>query len=653
MKKFLIVIVLLSYGSCSRWEKPTENAVEKPSEPIVGEINIIPQPTSIRRIGGQFELNTKTKIVATDESGVRASITLNEALMENYGFMFDVTDQPNLENTITFSTAATREDLDAEEGYTLKIDPKYIEIKGTERGMFYAVQSLRQLLPLDSVGTVKIPAAEITDAPRFSYRGMHLDVGRHFMPAEFIKKYIGLLSLYKYNYFHWHLTDDQGWRIEIKKYPLLTDIGSKRRETVIGKNYRPHIGDGIPVEGYYTQEQIRDIVAYAETRHITIIPEIDLPGHSSAALAAYPEYGCKDNYQYKVQTTWGGFHEIYCPTESTFNFIEDVLSEVMDLFPNSPYIHIGGDEVKTDHWRESRFVQELMRREKLRDEKDIQSWFIRRIGSFVNSRGKKIIGWDEIFEDDVESSAVIMSWHGFKPGIQAARAKHNVIMTPSDVTYFNHPQGDTKFEPLGLGDPLTLEDVYKFDPVPPELNSEDANYVIGAQGCVWTEFMKRPEDIEYMTFPRALALAEVLWSTQRVKNFAGFSKRLYMEFSRLDRKNVNYRIPKPYGLVDRSLSAGEKANVNLALPIPNGKIYFTLNGTNPNRASNLYREPFTLNLEPNTAVELRTKVIKSNGRESPVYTAKYVWQGKSFVDKTYNPLSEKSEVMKKNGRKSQ
>jgi len=627
--------------------------VETPSKTIFGEINIIPQPTLTRRIGGQFELSAETKIVAANESEIRAAAILNEVLMENYGFTLDITDQINLENSITFSTIVTGDGLDAEEGYSLKIEPGYIQIKGTERGMFYGIQSLIQLFPLDFFGEIKIPAAEIIDAPRFSYRGMHLDVGRHFMPVEFIKKYIGLLSQYKYNYFHWHLTDDQGWRIEIKKYPRLTDIGSKRRETVIGKSYRPYVGDGIPVEGYYTQEQIRDIVAFAKAKHITIIPEIDLPGHSSAALAAYPEYGCKENYQYKVQTTWGGFPDIYCPTEAAFHFIEDILSEVIDLFPDSPYVHIGGDEVMMDHWKESRFIRELKQRENLKSERDVQSWFIRRVESFVNSRGKKIIVWDEVLGEGVEPSATIMSWRGFEPGIQAARAKHNVIMTPSDITYFDHPQGDAKFEPLSLGDQVTLEDVYKFDPVPWELSFEDANYIIGAQGCVWTEFMKRPNDIEYMTFPRALALAEVLWSKQRVKNYAGFLERLYKEFPRLDQKNVNYRIPKPYGLADRNLSIGEKVVVDLTAPIPNGKIYYTLDGTNPKPGANLYRAPLVLNVEPNKMVELKVKVVNSDGRESPVFIAKYVRRTKPLARKIYDPLLDGLEIKKKNGRNSQ
>ncbi len=620
MKKFAIIfIITVALSGCSWWNKPQE----KPAEIIVGEINIIPKPNLITRIGGQFVLNSQTKIIAKNDSEIKLATTLNEILTDYYAFTLEITDQSDVENSITLSILESDNGVISAEGYTLKIEPQYIQIKGTERGVFYGIQSLAQIIPIDASGEISIPAAEITDAPRFSYRGMHLDVARYFMPVEFVKKYIGLLAQYKYSYFHWHLTDDQGWRIEIKKYPRLTDIGAKRRETVVGKNYRPYIGDGIPVQGYYTQAQIREIAAFAKAKYITIIPEIDLPGHSSAALAAYPKYGCKDNYQYKVQTTWGGFPDVFCPTEQTFLFIEDILSEVIDLFPDSPLIHLGGDEVMTDHWKESPFVRGLKLRENLKTESEVQSWFIRRIESFINSRDRKIIGWDEILGEGVGPGATIMSWNGFDPGVQAARGKHNVIMTPSTFTYFDHPQGDTNFEPLGLGDRLTLEDVYKFDPVPPQLNADDSVYIIGAQGCVWTEFMKLPEDVEYMTFPRVLALAEVLWSKQQGKNFVDFSKRLYKEFPKLDKNNVNYRIPKPVGLRNQKFSISEKASVDLASPIPNGKIYYTLDGTNPNQMSNLYQNPFVLKIEPNKSVELKVTVVKSDNRKSPVFVARY------------------------------
>lgn len=623
LSKVFFLAVLLASG-CWQAEKTPEIT---PAREIVGDISIIPQPYQIERTGGEFELNAETKIAATDETGLKMAVILNQILTENYGLTLETTDQTNLPNSIAFITSRNAQKSDTEV-YNLKIAPEYIQINGTERGMFYAIQSLRQILPPEFSGNVKIPAARIMDAPRFSYRGMHLDVARHFMPAEFVKKYIALLSRYKYNFFHWHLTDDQGWRIEIKKYPRLTSVGSRRPETVRGKNYRPYIGDGTPVEGFYTQEEIRDIVEFAKSHYVTIIPEIDLPGHSSAALASYPEYGCRTDYPYRVKTMWGGFPDVYCPTEQTLGFLTDVLGEVIDLFPNSPYVHIGGDEVMFDHWQQSDFVRELKKRENLKTEKDVQSWFIRQIEKFVNSKGKTMIGWDDILGEGIAPSATIMSWRGFSYAVQAARSKHNVIMTPSDFTYFDHPQTNESSEPLSLGKQVTLKDVYEFEPVPPELSPEEARYIIGGQGCVWTEFIKKPGDVEYMAFPRALALAEVLWTKRKEKNFAEFSKRLYHELPQLERANVNYKIPKPPGLNDRILASNDEVIIDLNPPIRNGKIYYTLDGKNPNADSDVYDSPFVINVKPNETVELKAKIITFNGRESSVFTAKYKRQTK-------------------------
>lgn len=623
LNKILIAAVLLT-SSCREATK----VPDKPSAEtaIVGKISIIPQPRSIQRIGGEFELSAETKIVAGDENGLKMAGVLNRLLMENYGLTLNITNQTDTSGAISFITVPDNSAPQTKEAYILRIEPEQILIKGGERGMFYGIQTLRQLLPPDFAGQIKIPAAEISDTPRFPYRGMHLDVARHFMPVEFIKKYIALMARYKYNYFHWHLTDDQGWRIEIKKYPRLTTIGSKRRETVVGKNYRPYIGDGIPVEGFYTQEQIRDIVEFAKSKYITIIPEIDMPGHSSAALAAYPEYGCQPGYRYGVKTTWGGFPDIYCPTEDTFGFIEDVLGEVIDLFPDSPYIHIGGDEVMMDHWKESSFVRTFKKQKNLKNEQEVQSSFIRRVESFVNSRGKKIIGWDDILGEGIEPSATIMSWRGFSYGVQAARSKHEVIMTPADFTYFDHPQADETSEPLSIGKQIKLKDVYNFDPIPPELKPEEARYIIGGQGCVWTEFIKKPEDVEYMAFPRMPALAEALWSLPENKDFNGFSERLSNELSHLDRENVNYRIPEPPGFDDRIFSLNDAAKIDLNLPIYSGKIYYTLNGTTPNLSSEVYNSPFVINIKPNETINLKAKIITAKGRESSVFTAKYTRQ---------------------------
>jgi hexosaminidase len=585
------------------------------------EISIIPQPKSLKRLDGEFKFNRKTKIVATGDAGRRSAGILNELLLKNYGFKLETTDKPQKKNFISIATYNPTDVSSASESYELKVTPKVIQIGGNETGQFYALQTLMQILPVNFKGETKVPAVEIKDEPRFPYRGMHLDVSRHFFPVEFVKKYIDLLAQYKFNQFHWHLTDDQGWRIEIKKYPRLTEIGSKRSESQSGRYTTTFRGDGIPVEGFYTQEQIKDIVAYAKARRINVIPEIELPGHASAALAAYPQLGCKENFEYKVQRTWGIFKEVFCPTDATFKFLEDVLEETIALFPDSPYIHIGGDEVLKDHWKESAFVQDLMKRENLKDEHEVQSYFIRRIERFINSKGKKIIGWDEILEGGLAPNATVMSWRGEKGGIEAAKAKHDVIMTPANALYFDYGQGDPNYEPLNIGNHVPLEAVYAYHPIPKELAPDEAKYILGAQANVWTEYLKKPESVEYMVFPRLLALAEVVWSPLEAKNFADFKRRLPNQFARLDKQNVNYRIPEPTGLENRILNSETKTIFELKPSVTNAKIFYTLDGTEPDEKSKLYETPILIGLQPNEKVELKTIVVTEKGRKSVTYAA--------------------------------
>ncbi len=584
-------------------------------------LNIIPQPKSVVRQKGEFKLNYKTKIVAADETGRKSAGILNDLLMKNYGFKLEYTDKPQRKNFISIATYNPLEVSSASESYELKITPQAVKIGGNDTGQFYALQTLMQLLPVNFKGEIKLPAVNIVDNPRFHYRGMHLDVGRHFMPVEFVKKYIDLMAQYKFNNFHWHLTEDQGWRIEIKKYPRLTEIGSKRKESHEGRYSTVFKGDGILVEGFYTQEQIKEVVAYAKARHINIIPEIELPGHASAALAAYPQFGCKKNYEYKVQLTWGIFKEVFCPTEETFKFLEDVLAETIALFPDSPYIHIGGDEVLKDHWKESAFVQELKAKENLKDEHEVQSYFIRRIEKFVNAKGKRIIGWDEILEGGLAPNATVMSWRGEKGGIAAAKMKHDVIMTPTDFMYFDYAQGDPKYEPLNIGGYVTLEKVYSYDPHPKELTEDEKKYILGAQANVWTEYMKAPEKVEYMVFPRMLALAEVVWSPVEKKDFADFQRRLSAHFPRLDKQNVKYRIPAPNGLQNILITDADKAKIELAAPISSAKIFYTLDGSDPNENSAEYKGAFEISLDQNEKKELKTIVVTANGRKSVTYPA--------------------------------
>jgi hexosaminidase len=590
------------------------------------EFNIIPKPSYMLLLKGEsFKLNRKTKIVATDDAGRKSAEILNDLLMKNYGFKLEYTEEQPQKNMILFSPQSRLNDNKPPEYYELGIIKKGIVIQAKETGQFYALQTLMQILPLDFKEEVKLPAVSIEDAPRFAYRGMHLDVSRHFFPVEFVKRYLDLMAQYKFNQFQWHLTDDQGWRIEIKKYPRLTEIGSRRKETQKEKNRNPYVGDSVPVEGFYTQEQIRDVVAYAKARKINVIPEIELPGHSSAALAAYPELGCKENYEYKVQTTWGIFKEVYCPSEATFKFLEDVLDETIALFPDSPYIHIGGDEVLKDQWKESAFVQELKAKENLKDEHEVQSYFIRRMEKFINSKGKKIIGWDEILEGGLAPNATVMSWRGEKGGIEAARAKHDVIMTPTDYLYFDFSQGDTRTEPINIGNYLPLEKVYSYNPQPKELSDEEKARILGAQANLWTEYIKTPEKVEYMVFPRMLALSEVVWSPLESKDFADFQKRLAAHFPRLDKQQVNYRIPAPDGLQNQILTAEGKAKIEFKSMISNSKIFYTLDGSTPDENSQVYDKPLEIEVKQAQKIDVKTVVVNEKGRKSAVYGS-IVWR---------------------------
>ena len=443
--------------------------------------------------------------------------------------------------------------------YKMDINKNEIYIAGdNEAGVFYGIQTFLQLLPINKkTSSLKnysssIPQLSITDYPRFAYRGMHLDVGRHFFPISFIKKYIDYLAAYKFNTFHWHLTEDQGWRIEIKKYPLLTKVGGYRNGTIIGR-YPGKGNDSIHYGGFYTQEQIKDIVKYATDRHIDVIPEIEMPGHSSAAIAAYPQLSCfpEENTEIlkstpwagsrtgkQVQQTWGVFNDVFAPTEYTFNFLQDVIDEVIQLFP-SKYIHIGGDECPKENWKRSPFCQQLIKDNNLKDEHGLQSYFIQRIEKYINSKGKKIIGWDEILEGGIAPNATIMSWRGEEGGITAAKENHDVIMTPGTYCYLDHSQSKNE-DSITIGGYLPLEKVYGYEPIPPVLNAEQAKHVLGAQGNVWTEYMKNEKKVEYMIFPRMTALAEVLWSPKEKRNWKDFERRLPGTFRQYNLWGANY-----------------------------------------------------------------------------------------------------------------
>ena len=421
------------------------------------------------------------------------------------------------------------------------------------KGFFYSIQSILQCIKkTNNENALEIAAMSFSDYPRFSYRGMHLDVARHFMPVEVIKKYIDYLALYKFNTFHWHLTDDQGWRIEIKKYPLLTSIGGYRNGTVIGAY--PGIGnDSLVHGGFYTQQQIKQIVKYAADRYITIIPEIEMPGHASAAIAAYPQLSCFPNQatQYpkecvwagsstgkQVQQTWGVFEDVFCPTTYTFNFLQDVIDEVVTLFP-ATYIHIGGDECPKEAWKKSAFCQQLIKTNHLKDEHGLQSYFIGKMEKYINKKGKKIIGWDEILEGGLAPNATVMSWRGEEGGIAAAKQQHHVIMTPSSNCYFDHSQSKLE-DSVTIGGFLPIKDVYDYEPIPTVLNTKEATYILGAQANVWTEYIANTNKLQYMIFPRIAALAEVLWTPKEKKNWPNFELRLPALFDYYKANKISY-----------------------------------------------------------------------------------------------------------------
>ncbi|MEO8822149.1 MAG: beta-N-acetylhexosaminidase [Ginsengibacter sp.] len=519
------------------------------------KVVIVPQPVSMEIHTGNFNFTSATSIIAGNEASHEAKM-LNFYLKKLYDFSLPVKNKMagTNESSIIFKLTKIKDKKDA---YNLEVAANKITISSaSNEGLFYGMQTLLQLLPESKEVSLSegftVPELSIKDYPRFQYRGMHLDVGRHFLDVDYVKKYIDYLAYFKYNTFHWHLTEDQGWRIEIKKYPRLTSVGGYRNGTIIG-HYPGTGNDNEKYGGFYTQDEIKDVVKYAQDRFITIIPEIEMPGHASAAIAAYPELSCfpdrpspisdktawsgsRDGKQ--VQQTWGVFDDIFTPSEHTFKFLENVLDEVIKLFP-SKYIHIGGDEAPKTYWKESAFCQKLIKDKNLKDEHGLQSYFIQRIEKYLNSKGRQIIGWDEILEGGLAPNATVMSWRGEKGGIDAAKQHHDVIMTPSNYCYFDHSQVKND-DSLTIGGYLPLEKVYNYEPVPKELDASEAKYVLGAQANVWTEYIGNPQKVEYMIFPRMSALSEVVWSPKDSRDFDRFKSELPDLYKKYQLWDANY-----------------------------------------------------------------------------------------------------------------
>ncbi|PNS08708.1 family 20 glycosylhydrolase [Solilutibacter silvestris] len=582
---------------------------------------LIPMPASLTMDAGNFHPGKTLHVSVEGRLGDRRAITalasdvLREAWHRPVG---RATTHAPADLRLVLAPAAGSDP----ESYTLQVTKRGIVIRAAnDAGLFYGLQTLRQIATPDSDARAGIPALHIADQPRFRYRGLMLDSARHMQPLAAIKQQLDVMARYKFNTFHWHISDDQGWRLEIKRYPKLATISSMRKETLVGNaNQGAKVRDGIPYGGYYTQAQAREIVAYARARYIEVIPEIDMPGHMVAALAAYPELACTPG-PFEVMTTWGVADDILCPSEQTFQFVEGVLTEVMEVFP-SAVIHVGGDEAPITRWKQSALAQDIIKREGLKDEHALQGWFLRRIEAFVRAHGRRIIGWDEILEGGASQTATVMSWRGMQGGIEAARLGHDVVMSPTSYVYLDYCQSRSPDEPRCIGGNLPLHKVYDFEPVPDGLSAEQAAHIIGGQGNLWTEYLKTPQTQQYMLFPRSLALAEVLWSPKGARDWNGFVQRLPAQLAELDRLHVSYRIPEVQGLDGDRASLDPHLMLPLGSLLPDARIVYTLDGSAPDAASPRYETPLQLTLG-DTPVQVAARLLLPDGRLGPTQRARF------------------------------
>jgi hexosaminidase len=593
-------------------------STELKAQDIDPNMGIIPAPVSVKKNTGNFVLSRETTLLA-DTIDNKAVVFLVDYLQNKTALRIQPKQNSgqNGNNSVVLTSIGS-ENLPID-GYRLTVTPQNITVVGKGAGLFYGIQTLIQLVPLDHPAIISIPCARIEDFPRFRHRGFMLDVSRHFFSVATVKKYIDLMAMYKLNNFQWHLSDDQGWRIEIKKYPKLTEIASRRTETLIGNYHdrQPQQYDSTPYGGYYTQDEIREVVRYAASKYINIIPEIDMPGHSKAALTAYPEFGCNAPDTYTVSGTWSERHNVFCPTEATFVFLQDILTEIMALFPGK-YIHIGGDEVAKDDWKASAFSQQLIKRLKLKDEKGLQSYFIRRMEEFVNSKGRVVIGWDEILEGGLAPNATVMSWRGEAGGIAAAQQRHDVIMTPSNqALYLDHTQGtNLNTEPVGIGGNAPIQKTYNYNPVPAQLTPDQQKYIIGVQANLWNEYIATPNKAEYMLLPRLMALSEIAWTPLANKNFNDFMEvRIPQHLAVIEKSNYNYRVPATIGAKD-TIMFGSQLTAQLEPSVKGAKVYYTIDGYAPNETDLEYTVPLKFDVPPNQYRELQTVVITPAGKRS-------------------------------------
>lgn len=602
MKKFLFLFFALSFLN-GKAQNSQQN------------ISIIPAPNFYKLTGDSIWINGKVQVNFKNknysEKELKSAKILESALNAKAN-----SKKSNLK--IEFDSS---KNLSSKEGYKIEITSNKITITGQEEGLFYAVQSLLQLLPNKIVSEIKLPCVIIEDSPRYSYRGLHLDVCRHFFSLDVIKDFITQMSSYKLNNFHWHLTDDQGWRIEIKKYPKLTAIGSKRAQTLVGNKFErtPFFFDGNPYGGFYTQEEIKEVVKFAEDNYVNVIPEIEMPGHASAAVTAYPNLACFPDRNYKVVESWGVFEDVFCAgKEETFTFLEDVLTEVMALFP-SKNIHVGGDECPKTRWKICPNCQKRIKDLGLKDEHELQSYFIKRIEKFLNANGRQIFGWDEILEGGLAPNAAVMSWRGESGGIHAAKLKHPVVMTPEGTVYFDYNQGYSPNEPLTVGRLSTLEKVYSYNPTPVDsLSVEEQKYIIGVQANLWSEYLTSPAKLNYMLYPRVLALAEIAWTEPKNKNYVHFiQNQLPYHLEKLELQDRLYKVPTPFDADETALIAS-KYILDLKPTIKNGKIFYTIDGYNPDETANWYQNPVTINIPKGEYRIIKTIQISESGKRSSI-----------------------------------
>jgi hexosaminidase len=584
-------------------------------------LSVIPNPASMEPAEGEFLLSSETGIYIDPLFGSAGSVV--EMFNDFLGMFFRSVRVSELQQGRSSDIINVRFDslVVSPEAYYIVVTGDAITIyAGDDAGLFYAFQTLMQLIwPSQKVvrGEIAIPCVEISDSPRFRWRGMHLDVSRHFFPKEFIFKMLDAMAMHKLNTFHWHLTDDQGWRIEIKKYPELTAVGGWRDETLIGHGSEtPWVYDGTRYGGYYTQDDVREVVEYAGRLHINVLPEIEMPGHAVAALRSYPGLSCTGGPVPQFNR-WGVSEDVFCAgKEETFELLTGVLEEVAELFPYE-YIHIGGDECPKVRWKECPLCQKRIAENNLKDEHELQSYFVKRIESYLATKGKKIIGWDEILDGGIADNAAVMSWRGHEGGIRAANMGHDVVMTPHSFVYLDYYQSEYN-EPLAIGGMLDMEKVYSIDIIPPEITEDKRKHIIGAQSNVWTEYMADGKHVEYMVFPRLGALAEALWTPRGRLDYDDFVRRMAAHYARYDAMDINYRVPYPEGYEAINLVTDGSVTVELSNGITGSEICYTTDGSEPDEKSKLYKGPITL--EPDAEIILKSVTVMPGGRKSAVMT---------------------------------